>query len=377
MRADPDRDAILIGRSIEVAERGARVAAPNPLVGCVLVPARGEAVEGWCSGREHAEAAALRIAHARAIDLGGATAYVSLEPCSHHGRTPPCADALLAAGVARVVTATIDPNPLVAGRGLERLRAGGVTVEVLPAAHPLAVAARRQQAPHRSRVLWRRPFVTLKLAATLDGRTATRTGDARWITGPPARALVHEWRARASVVLVGIGTAIADDPALTPRDVEPPASRRPVRVVADRGARLPLGSRLVRSSSETETISLVAPNAPARRRRQLEAAGVETLAVASLAEALAELGRRELTSVLCEGGRTLGTGLLAEGLVDRVVLFQAPLLLADERAPGILGTLAEPPARIVDACVLTALEARMVGDDVLLSGYIHDPAAEA
>ncbi len=376
MTGGPERDASLLARAIEVAEQGARTAAPNPLVGCVLVPPRGDLVEGWCAGREHAEVAALRAAAERAIDVTGATAYVSLEPCSHHGRTPPCADALIAAGIARVVTAAIDPNPLVAGRGVERLRAAGVAVEVLPASHALAVAARRQQAPHRSRVARRRPFLTLKLAATLDGHTASRTGDSRWVTGVQARSLVHEWRARSSAVLVGIGTALADDPSLTPRDVDPPATRRPVRVVADRRARLPLASVLVRTSSEAETISLVAPDAPAARRRHLEAAGVETLAVRSLDEALAELARRDLTSVLCEGGRTLATGLLAAGLVDRVALFQAPLLLADERAPGVLATLPEPPVRIVDARALTGVEARMVGDDVLVSGYVHDPAAE-
>ena len=376
MSGSQERDETLLARAVQVAEQGARVAAPNPLVGCVLVSPRHDVIEGWCSGREHAEVAALRNAHARGISMLGGTAYVSLEPCSHTGRTPPCVDALLGAGVARVVTATIDPNPLVAGRGVKRLQAGGVTVEVLSPSHPLAAAACRQQAPHRSLVLRRRPFVTLKLASTLDGRTATRSGDSRWITGPRSRALVHEWRARSSAVLIGIGTALADDPELTARDVDPSISRQPVRLVADRAARLPVGSRLVSTSGLAETIVLVAPDAPAGRRRRLEAAGVETLASHSLAEAFAELARRELTSILCEGGSTLATGLLADDLVDRLALFQAPVIVGDERAPGILGSLPHPPELIADARGLTGLEARVVGDDALLTGYFHDPSAE-
>ena len=357
-------------RAIELAERGARTAAPNPAVGCVLVAGDRVVGEGWHErpGTAHAEAMALAEA---GPDARGATAYVTLEPCSHHGRTPPCADALVAAGVVRVVVAAGDPTAKVDGRGVARLRGSGVAVEVLPPDDPLAIRARRQTAGFRTHGVLGRPHVVYKAAATLDGRTATRTGDSRWISSPASRALVHEWRARAGAVLVGSGTALADDPELTARDVEPAVERQPLRVVWDRRARLEPGARLLQTADLGPVLVLVGPDVPADRRIALEATGAETAAVATLEEGLRALGARDVTSVLCEGGATLAGALLAGGLVDRVALFVAPLLLGDAEAPPVLAGLA--PAAMAGAVRAGALEAVPSGPDVLLDAWLREP----
>jgi len=359
-------------RTLELAERGRRAAAPNPVVGCVLVRDDEIVGEGFHlgPGTDHAEIAALRAAGDRAR---GATAYVSLEPCAHTGRTPPCADALTAAGVVRVVAAAHDPYVEVDGRGFEWLRAAGVEVDVADPASPIGVTARRQNAGFRTAVTLERPHVTYKAAVTLDGRSAARGGDARWISGPESRAFVHALRAAAGAVMVGIGTALADDPTLTARDVDPPAERQPLRVVIDRGARLPVGSQLVRTVEQGPVLVLVATEAPADRRAALEAAGVETAAVASLAEGLGLLAARELQTVLCEGGATLAGGLLQEGLIDRVLLFVAPRILGDPAAPALFGEAFTPDA-IADAVTLRSLEPLRIGADILLEAWVRDPA---
>jgi diaminohydroxyphosphoribosylaminopyrimidine deaminase/5-amino-6-(5-phosphoribosylamino)uracil reductase len=363
-------DRAHLGHALDLAERGARTAAPNPIVGCVLVREGVVVGEGWHEhpGGPHAEAVALAAAGGAAR---GATAYVSLEPCAHHGRTPPCADALLAAGVARVVVAAGDPTDKVDGRGLRRLSDGGVLVDVLAESEPLARRARRQTAPFRTHGMLGRPHVTYKAAATLDGRTAARAGDSRWISSPESRALVHEWRARAGAVLVGSGTALRDDPLLTARDLDPPAVRQPLRVVWDRRARLEPSSRLAGSTDQGPVLVLVAADAPSGRRTALEAAGVETHAVRDVADGLSQLAARGVTSVLCEGGATLAGALLAAGALDRVALFVAPVLLGDAAAPGVLAGLA--PATMADALRATAVEATASGPDVLLDAWLREP----
>jgi diaminohydroxyphosphoribosylaminopyrimidine deaminase/5-amino-6-(5-phosphoribosylamino)uracil reductase len=367
----PTDEAYLL-RTLELAEHGRRTAAPNPVVGCVIVQG-GEVVgEGFHvrPGLDHAENAALAEAGERAR---GATAYVSLEPCAHTGRTPPCTDALIAAGVARVVAAAVDPYHEVDGRGFARLREAGVDVVVADPASPIGLTARRQNAGFRTFVTQGRPHVTYKAAVTLDGRSAARSGDARWISGPESRAFVHSLRAATGAVLVGIGTALADDPALTARDVDPPAERQPLRVVVDRAARLPLTSRLVRTAGEAPVLLLVGPDAPADRRRALECAGVETAAVANLLEGLRLLAARELQTVLCEGGATLAGGLLADGLIDRVLLFVAPRILGDPAAPALFGA-AFAPASIADGLPIASLEPLRIGADILLDAWVRDPA---
>jgi diaminohydroxyphosphoribosylaminopyrimidine deaminase / 5-amino-6-(5-phosphoribosylamino)uracil reductase len=354
-----ERDAELLERTLELAERGRRTASPNPLVGCVIARDGRVLGEAWHErrGQPHAERLALDACRE---PVTGATAYVSLEPCSHFGRQPPCADALLAAGITRVVCAIGDPNPEVDGRGLERLRAGGVAVEL--AGGEIEARARRQNAGFRTRVVRGRPFVLLKLAATLDGRIATSTGESRWISSPQSRALVHAWRAEFDAVAVGSGTALADDPELLPRAVEPAAERLPLRVVFDRRGRLGAGSRLALSAASSPVVRVAPAGAPAPPE------GVEPLTAASPREALALLGAREVTSLLVEGGAELAAGLLEASLVDALALFLAPRLIGGDGRPllGPLGVteLAAAP-RLLEASM------RPVGPDFLLEGLLH------
>jgi diaminohydroxyphosphoribosylaminopyrimidine deaminase / 5-amino-6-(5-phosphoribosylamino)uracil reductase len=321
-----------LARCSELAERGRRTASPNPVVGAVIVREGAVVGEGWHErpGGDHAEVAALRAAG----DARGATVYVSLEPCSHHGRTPPCADALIAAGVARVVTAMIDPTPKVNGAGVARLRAAGVAVDVAGA--EVERAARRQNAWWLTLALLGRPHVTYKAAVSTDGRTASTAGP-RWISSPESRAQVHELRAQVGAVAVGIETALADDPLLTARDVDPPAERQPLRVVFDHRARLPIGSRLVAGAGpDAPLLVFAAPGAT-----PVAAPGVETISVSSPAAALAELGRREISALLLEGGATLATAFLDAGLIDRVMLYRAPIELGE--GPGLFTRAVELP----------------------------------
>jgi diaminohydroxyphosphoribosylaminopyrimidine deaminase/5-amino-6-(5-phosphoribosylamino)uracil reductase len=354
-----ERDAELLERALDLAERGRRSASPNPLVGCVIARDGRVLGEGWHEryGAPHAERNALDACREPVV---GATAYVSLEPCSHYGRQPPCADALLAAGIARVVCAIGDPNPEVDGRGLERLRAAGVAVEL--ADGPLVARARRQNAAFRTHVVRGRPFVLLKLAATLDGRTATSTGESRWISSPESRALVHAWRAEFDAVAIGSGTALADDPELLPRDVEPPAERLPLRVVFDRRGRLEAGSKLARGAATSAVVRVAPPGAPAAPQ------GVEPLTASSPAEALALLGARKVTSVLVEGGAELAAGLLQAGLVDVLALFLAPRLLGGDGRP-LLGPLGVTALDAAPQLLETSV--REVGPDVLVEGLLH------
>jgi diaminohydroxyphosphoribosylaminopyrimidine deaminase/5-amino-6-(5-phosphoribosylamino)uracil reductase len=344
-------DRVHLERCFELAERGRRTAAPNPVVGAVVVRDGAVLGEGWHErpGGDHAEVAALRAAG----DAGGATVYVNLEPCSHHGRTPPCADALIAAGVARVVTAMIDPTAKVNGAGVARLRAAGVEVDV--AGGEIERAARRQNAWWLTLALLGRPHVTYKAAISADGHTASATGP-RWISSPESRAQVHELRAAMGGVAIGIGTALADDPLLTARDVDPPAERQPVRVVFDRHARLPIGSRLVVSAGPDAPVLVVCVPGATR----VAAAGVEMLPAASPAAALAALGRRGISALLLEGGATLATALLDAGLIDRMMVFSAPVELGE--GPGLFTRPVELPAPVDTAPsgpdILTVTELR-------------------
>jgi diaminohydroxyphosphoribosylaminopyrimidine deaminase/5-amino-6-(5-phosphoribosylamino)uracil reductase len=357
-----DRDIAHLERCIELAERGARTAAPNPMVGCVIV--RDEAVigEGWHErpGKPHAEVEAL----AAAGDATGATVYVSLEPCAHQGRTPPCVDALIEAGVRRVVVGAVDPDPRTNGTGIARLRVAGIEVEV--ARGPVEQRARRQNAAFRTHVLEGRPHVTYKAAASLDGRTATAAGESQWISSPESRALVHEMRARSSAVGVGVGTALADDPMLTARELHPRAERQPLRVVFDRTARLPLTSALVQTARQYPVTVITAPGAGGAE--PLAAAGVDILEAATPAKALAELGRRGITSLMIEGGANFAGGLLAAGLIDRIALFVAPVVLGE--GPGVFAGFSAVSIGAAPGAV--ALTSRQVGPDTLLVAELRE-----
>ncbi|TFL17389.1 bifunctional diaminohydroxyphosphoribosylaminopyrimidine deaminase/5-amino-6-(5-phosphoribosylamino)uracil reductase RibD [Jannaschia formosa] len=350
-----------MGAALALAARGLGRVWPNPAVGCLIVAGgrvvgRGRTADG---GRPHAETVALAQAGAAAR---GATAYVTLEPCAHHGLTPPCADALIAAGLARVVVALGDPDPRTDGGGLARLRAAGI--EVIRGVRE--AEARDLQAGFLSRVIRGRPMVTLKLATTLDGRIATASGESQWITGPLARAHVHAQRARHDAVMVGAGTARADDPLLTVRGHG--AVPQPVRIVLSRRLDLPQDSALTRSTAIAPVWMLHGPHAAAERRRALEARGVTCLPLPSegggidLHAALRLLGARGLTRVYCEGGGTLAAALLQAGLVDRLDCYTAGAAIGAEGIPalGAMGLSA-----LADAPRLELHETRRLGPDVL------------
>ncbi|HET8654898.1 MAG TPA: bifunctional diaminohydroxyphosphoribosylaminopyrimidine deaminase/5-amino-6-(5-phosphoribosylamino)uracil reductase RibD [Longimicrobiaceae bacterium] len=346
-------------RALDLARRGWGRVAPNPLVGAVIVR-DGEVVgEGWHTeyGQPHAEVEALRQAGERAR---GATAYVTLEPCAHFGKTPPCADALIEAGVARVVIACRDPNPEAEG-GAERLRRAGVEVE----ADVEEQAARDLNAPFfhaHSPAGESRPWVHLKLALSLDARIADAAGRSQWVTGEAARAEVHRLRAGHDAVAVGIATALADDPTLTVRgEVQPRVA--PVRVVFDRALRLAPDSRLARSAGEVPVWLVCGPDAPGDRRAALEARGVRPLPAADLREALRALRNEGVRSMLCEGGGRLASALLGADAVDRMSLFYAPVLLGPGGLAGFPGIA---DAAIAEAHRWRHLESRSLEPDTLI-----------
>ena len=347
------RDHALMARALRLAERGAYTTRPNPMVGCVI--AHGDEVigEGWhqCAGGPHAEVFALREAGERAR---GATAYVTLEPCAHHGRTPPCADALIAAGVARVVAAVRDPFAQVDGAGFARLRAAGIEV----ASGAMEVQARELNRGFLSRIERGRPWLRVKLAMSLDGRTALANGESRWITGAPARADVQHWRARAGAILTGIGTVLADDPRLTARvpdaDIAPP-----LRVVLDRRLRTPAGANVLDGS--VPTLFFHAQDAtPDARFSQVQCEVLpETEGGLSLNAALERLAARGINEVQVEAGPTLAGALFAQGLADEVLLYIAPVFLgSDARALMTLPSLTDMAdrwrLRVLDECKVGA-----------------------
>ncbi len=336
---------------------------PNPAVGCVLVRDGVVVGRGWTQpgGRPHAETEAL----ARAGSLAqGATAYVSLEPCSHHGRTPPCAGALIAAGIARAVVAVEDPDPRVSGTGIEALRRAGIAVDL----GLLAAEASEINAGFFLRLREGRPLVTLKTATTLDGRVATHTGESRWITGTAARARGHLLRATHDAIMVGIGTAVADDPELTCR-LPGMDDRHPLRIVVDSHLRLSLTAKLVRSARQVPVWLIARFDADERRRRAFEDAGVEVIAIGAdgdgrpdLHKVLAELGRRGLTRVLVEGGGHLAAALLRAGLVDRLVWFRASSVIGGDGRPAAAPLGVD---RLIDAHRFARLAVAPCGDDVM------------
>lgn len=325
------------------------ISAPNPPVGCVIVRDGRLIGQGHTqqAGGPHAEVMAMRDAQARGESLQGATAYVTLEPCSHHGRTPPCADALIREGFSRVVVALHDPNPLVAGQGAARLRAAGITVDELQPDHPDAIEAREIKIGFLSRMVRQRPWVRLKVAASLDGRTALDNGVSQWITSPVAREDCQHWRARASAVLTGIGTVLDDDPRLDVRAFETP--RQPLRVVLDSRWRMPPDAAMLGTPGGVLVAGLPpADEAAQLRQAALQAAGAEVLeSPASLAAPgqvdlawlLPELARRGVNELHVEAGARLNGHLIEQGWADEILVYLAPKLLGPGRALAALSPL--------------------------------------
>jgi diaminohydroxyphosphoribosylaminopyrimidine deaminase/5-amino-6-(5-phosphoribosylamino)uracil reductase len=367
-----ESDHLHLARAIELAERGVGRVSPNPVVGAVI--ARDGAVlgEGWHDeyGGPHAEVNA--IAASGGADLQGATLYVSLEPCCHHGHQPPCTDAILEAGLARVVVGGDDPSSKASGRGLGILRDEGVQVDI--AGGQLATRARLQNQAFRKHARTGRPLVVFKSAMSLDGKVATQGGDSKWISSEGSRAVAHRWRASLDAVVVGIGTALADDPQLTARIDG--VHHQPRRVVFDSTARLPLDSKLVSEAPEVPLVLVASRAAPRGATDALETAGAEVIVATGQNEpdrvrnALSQIGAAGITSILLEGGPHLAGAFLDAGEVDEIRLFVAPVLLGGSHARDPLE--GEGVERIAEATRALTLECERVADDVLISARLKE-----
>jgi diaminohydroxyphosphoribosylaminopyrimidine deaminase / 5-amino-6-(5-phosphoribosylamino)uracil reductase len=371
-----DTDKLHLQRAVELAEQGLGAVKPNPVVGAV-VARDGEVLgEGWHQrfGGAHAEVNAIEACGL--ADLDGATLYVSLEPCCHEGKTPPCTDAILQAGIRRVVVASDDPTEKASGRGLGILRDEGV--EVIVADGEVATAARLLNQAFRKHARVGRPWVLFKSAMTLDGKVATRTGDSQWISGEPSRALAHRWRASLDAVVVGIGTALADDPQLTarPSGILAEPGLQPRRVVFDSLARLPTTSQLVTHAAEIPLTVVVSRAAARGDTDALEAAGVHVLVAtgenepARIRSALDQLGALGVTSILLEGGPHLAGSFLDAGEVDEVRLFLAPLLFGGSAARDPLE--GEGVERIAEAVKALTMSCESIGEDLLITARLRE-----
>lgn len=361
-----DTNARLMSRVLELARQGMGRVEPNPLVGCVVVRDGQIVGEGWhhAFGEPHAEVEALRSCGPRSRD---ATLYVNLEPCCHTGKTPPCTDAIIAAGVRRVVVAMQDPFPHVAGRGIRQLQQAGIEVQL----GVLEADAQDLNAPYIKLLTTGRPWVIAKWAMTLDGRIATRQGSSRWISGEPARAVVHRLRGRVDAILVGRGTVAADDPLLTAR---PAGARTATRIVLDSNARLSPDSQLVRTVHSAPLLVAASPDAPLGHVQRLREAGCEVLVLQNgsqddrLAVLLDELGRRRMTNLLVEGGSRVLGSLFDARLIDEAHVFVATKLVGGFEAPGpIAGTGIE---RMRHAATLRNTHIQQVGHDLYLAGRL-------
>jgi diaminohydroxyphosphoribosylaminopyrimidine deaminase/5-amino-6-(5-phosphoribosylamino)uracil reductase len=364
------QDIDFLRQAMTLAQCGEGCVNPNPLVGAVIVRS-GEVIgQGYHAryGDLHAERNAFRYTDSQHIDCSGATMYVTLEPCCHHGHQPPCTEAIIEHRIARVVVGLLDPNPLVAGHGIEILRQKGIEVEVLDPASPLADELRLQNRVFLHYITTQRPWVVMKYAMTLDGKICTSTGDSQWITGAVARQRVHRLRKSLSAILCGIGTVLADDPMLNTRIEGEPEARNPIRFVLDHHLRLPLDSQLVRTAREIPVIAVHDKDASPSRIDALHKAGVQTWCCSSLDDLLQRMGAEHIDSVLVEGGGTVNDSFLQARLVNEVYAFVAPKLVGGKEAKTpVEGQGIE---NLRDAVQFSHLEVEHFGQDVLLHGVV-------
>ncbi len=368
----PSTDELQMARALALARRALGRTSPNPAVGAVIVKQRQVLAEGYhhAAGAPHAELEALRKVGPRAR---GATLYVTLEPCCHIGRTPPCCDAILKAGIARVVIATRDPNPRTHGRGIAQLRRGGIEVVT----GVLADAAKRLNAPFEKAMRTGLPFVTVKLGQSLDGKIATRRGESRWITSPQARAAAHQLRSQVDAILVGVNTVLQDDPLLTVRGAAPRLGR-PIKVIVDSRLRTPLTARCVSEQSPPPTLIATTVSAAGRTGEALSRRGVEILTLrprrgrVPLRLLCQALVRRGIQSVLIEGGGEVVASALAERIVDRLIVYLAPLVIGGRQAPSAVGGIGV--GRLASAIRLEEVVSRRVGTDVCVEGRVVYPS---
>lgn len=359
-------DEFFMSKALELAAHGSGYTSPNPVVGAVIVKNNTIIGQGWHqrAGTPHAEIHALQEAGEQAK---GATIYVTLEPCSHYGRTGPCADALIRAGIKKAIVAMTDPNPLVKGKGITKLRNAGIEVTE----GVLALEAAKLNEVFIKWIATKKPFTVLKTATTLDGKIATYTGNSKWITSNEARKRVHKLRALYDAVLTGVGTVLADDPEFTVRFSQ--TGRNPLRIVVDTMARTPLTAKLVADNPET-TMLAVSRSAPKENITALRNKGVEILEVATnsnginLYELFQILGERSITSILLESGSALNASALSANLVDKIQWFVAPKIVGGQTAPGPVG--GQGISLLNDAIGLEDLTTELIGGDILISGYL-------
>jgi len=370
-----DTDFIHMQRALALAAQGLYTTTPNPRVGCVLVKDELVIGEGYTqpAGQDHAEVRALKDALSRGHDPRGATAYVSLEPCSHFGRTPPCANALIDAKLARVITAMEDPNPEVSGRGLALLRAAGIEVRC----GLLENEAREMNIGFISRMTRRRPWVRMKIAASLDSRTALPSGESQWITGAAARADGHAWRARACAILTGIGTVLEDNPQMTVRAVETP--RQPLRVLVDSKLGVPLDARLLQGEPIVIVCALTELDQN-EKAAALRALGAEVVSLPNpqgkvdLPALMIWLGQRGINELHVEAGYKLNGSLIREGCIDEILAYLAPTLLGE--GPGMFGV--SPPSRLAERTLLNFQAVDRIGEDIrILARFGAAPAVSS
>ena len=367
-------DIMIMHDAMLIAQQGEGMVNPNPLVGALIVKDDEVVARGWHRryGDLHAEREAFKYADEHGVDCAGATMYVTLEPCCHQGHQPPCTEAIIERGIKRVVVGLLDPNPLVAGKGIEQLQKEGIIVEVIED-EELVSALKMQNRVFRKFITTGMPWVTAKWAMTLDGKIATATGDSKWITGEKARERVHMYRKNNMAILCGIGTVLADDPMLNVRLPEE-SLKQPIRIVADRQARIPMESQLVSTAREIPTIVAYGNAADEEKLQQLRDAGVVLWNCNSLQELMQRAGAEKIDSIMLESGGTLSEALLREGLIDEVLAFVAPKIIGGRNAKTPVE--GEGAQMMSEAIELTDQIVETIGQDVLISGLVKKCSQE-
>lgn len=358
-------DIEFLRRAMTLAQCGEGAVNPNPLVGALIVRDDCVVAQGYHAryGDLHAERNAFRDADTRGVDCVGATMYVTLEPCCHHGKQPPCTEAIIEHKIARVVVGLLDPNPLVAGKGIEILKNADIEVEVIDQESELAQEMKFQNRVFLRFITTKRPWIVAKYAMTLDGKICTHTGDSQWISGTNSRQRVHRLRKAHTAILCGIGTVLADDPMLNTRIEREPSARNPIRIVMDRHLRIPLDCQLVRTADKLRTI-VVYQDADSSTIQALNNAGVETWQCSSLNEMLQRAGEAKIDSILIEGGGIINEAFLREGLIDEVYAFIAPKLVGGAEAKTPVE--GQGFARLCDALQLVTIGVEQIGEDILI-----------